>query len=78
MALPLVGGEIHDWNWMLGQLGLVEHCTSLSRLVHLAGLGVAAAAWIAAFRAAKASATPDAAFPRGYEPRDPFAPPPRS
>ena len=34
MALPLVGGEGHDWNWMLGRLGLVEYCDVIAAGVH--------------------------------------------
>jgi hypothetical protein len=53
MALPLVGGEIHDWNWMLSRLGLLDRCTTLARLVQLLGVTVAIGAWVAAWRAAR-------------------------
>ncbi len=35
MQLPLVGGEIHDWNWMLSRFGLVHSCTSIAQGVHI-------------------------------------------
>ena len=33
-ALPLVGGHIHDWNWLLTQAGLLAHCEFLGDLLH--------------------------------------------
>lgn len=52
-ALPLVGGEIHDWHWLLSRWGLLGHCAAVARSIHwlgaaavLAGVGVAVAiAW---------------------------------
>ena len=32
-ALPLVGGHIHDWHWMLSRLGLLESCRTLAGFV---------------------------------------------
>jgi hypothetical protein len=40
MALPMVGGEIHDWNWLLTRWGLLDQCETLARAVHLAGIVV--------------------------------------
>ena len=39
MGLPLHGGEgvIHDWNYLLGRLNLVNHAESLGRLAFAAG-----------------------------------------
>jgi hypothetical protein len=34
MALPLVGGDIHDWNWLLGRMGLLTWCAPLAWIVH--------------------------------------------
>ena len=34
MALPLVGGEIHDWNWLLGRIGWLEASESLASALH--------------------------------------------
>ncbi len=36
MNLPLVGGEIHDWNWLLGRLGWLEASDSLATGLHVA------------------------------------------
>jgi hypothetical protein len=49
MALPLVGGEIHDWNWLLSKLGLLSSCETLARLVHVLGSGIVLAALGLAF-----------------------------
>jgi hypothetical protein len=50
MALPLVGGGIHDWHWMLSRVGLLDWCTQIAWALHalasllaIACLGVAAA-----------------------------------
>jgi len=49
MALPLVGGHIHDWNWLLGRAGLLEHCVGLGRSCHvLASAGALASLTLAA------------------------------
>jgi hypothetical protein len=49
-ALPLVGGHIHDWNWLLTRWGRLEDAAELGREVHMLGsllavgfLGMAAA-----------------------------------
>ena len=34
-ALPLVGGHIHDWHWLLSRAGLLEHCEFLGGLLHV-------------------------------------------
>ncbi|MFC1766905.1 hypothetical protein ACFL6U_33125 [Planctomycetota bacterium] len=34
MALPRVGGPIHDWNWLLYRLGLLSHCETIAWLLH--------------------------------------------
>jgi len=34
MALPLVGGGIHDWNWLLYRVGLLGQCRTLAFTVH--------------------------------------------
>lgn len=52
-ALPLVGGEIHDWHWLLSRWGLLAHCHGVASAIHalgalavLAGVGLAmAVAW---------------------------------
>ena len=35
MTLPLVGGEIHDWNWLFGRLGWLEASEGLAAAVHV-------------------------------------------
>ncbi len=48
--LPLVGGHIHDWHWLLTRAGLLDHCELLASIVHvgaslLAFAAVGFAAW---------------------------------
>jgi hypothetical protein len=54
-ALPLVGGGVHDWLWLLSKTGLLAHCEALGSLLHLGASGVVAVAWWAAARHAFAS-----------------------
>ena len=35
--IPLVGGGIHDWYWLLSKTGLLSSCKLLSICVHLLG-----------------------------------------
>lgn len=37
MQLPLVGGGIHDWNWMLTHLGLLDSTKLIAGLIRAAG-----------------------------------------
>ena len=32
--LPLVGGHIHDFHWLLSHVGLLEWCEQISRVLH--------------------------------------------
>ena len=34
MALPLVGGGIHDWNWLFTRWGMLEHAEELGNHLH--------------------------------------------
>ena len=34
MALPRVGGPIHDWNWLLSRMGLLGECQIIGTGVH--------------------------------------------
>ena len=43
MNLPLVGGEIHDWNWLLGRLGWLDAAGPLAAALHLAACALAIA-----------------------------------
>lgn len=36
-VLPLVGGHIHDWEWMLSRAGLLEHCELVGGAFHVLG-----------------------------------------
>jgi len=38
MALPLVGGGIHDWNYMLGRVGLLPWDQAVGNLVWTVGI----------------------------------------
>lgn len=33
-ALPLVGGDTHDWHWLLSRIGLVDWCGPLGLALH--------------------------------------------
>lgn len=47
MVLPLVGGGIHDWNWLLSRWGLLDHCRGIAGFFHLlASLLVLACLWL--------------------------------
>jgi len=35
MALPLVGGHIHDWNWLLAKAGLLRQCEEIATAIHV-------------------------------------------
>ena len=45
-ALPLVGGHIHDWEWMLSRAGLLEHCELIGTIFHGIGSLMAVASLI--------------------------------
>jgi len=57
-ALPLVGGHVHDWGWLLARAGLLEQCESLGRLLHLAASAVVLIAWAGLARAAFTAQSP--------------------
>lgn len=52
MSLPLVGGGVHDWAYLLGSLGMLEQDHVLSRLIHLAGVALFGWSMWKAFHAA--------------------------
>ena len=37
MLLPLVGGGVHDWNWMLSRLGWLDYTKSIAGMIRLVG-----------------------------------------
>jgi hypothetical protein len=54
-ALPLVGGHIHDWGWLLARAGLLEQCRPLAALLHLAASAVVMLCWVRLARGAFAA-----------------------
>ena len=51
-ALPLVGGHIHDWHWLLSHAGLLAHCEAIGNLLHVVASMAAGAALVWAARRA--------------------------
>jgi hypothetical protein len=51
-ALPLIGGHIHDWNWLLGRAGLLAHCETIGTGLHAVASVSACASLIWAARLA--------------------------
>lgn len=47
-VLPRVGGEIHDWHWLLSRTGLLEHDAGVARGFHALGALVVVAGVVAA------------------------------
>ena len=48
-VLPLVGGHIHDWNWLLSRWGILQHCEAIASGLHvIASLGAVACLGLAA------------------------------
>ncbi len=44
--LPLVGGHLHDWNYLLGRAGLLERAEGLGTLIHvIASLAAIVCVW---------------------------------
>jgi hypothetical protein len=52
LELPLVGGGEHDWAYLLGRLGMLQHDVGLSRAVHFAGVALFGWAMLRAWSAA--------------------------
>lgn len=48
MQLPRVGGELHDWNWMLSRLDLVRSCGTIATVVHVIASALAIGSLLAA------------------------------
>lgn len=48
-ALPLVGGHIHDWNWLLSQWGLLDSCEGIASGLHFVASLVAVGCLMGAF-----------------------------
>jgi hypothetical protein len=59
LALPLVGGHIHDWNWLLGRWGWIDHCERIAVFLHgISSLVVIGAFVLAARLAFRTDADP--------------------
>lgn len=63
MALPLVGGHIHDWNWLLSEAGLLHHARVLGGLVHGVGSLVVIGSLVLAWRLAPSEAEGEVRIP---------------
>jgi len=53
MVLPLVGGHIHDWNWLLRHWGMLDKAEGLATFVHVVASLLAVAAVVLAARELK-------------------------
>jgi hypothetical protein len=59
-ALPLVGGHLHDWHWMLSRAGLLAHCELIAGTLHVvASLLAIGATCIAAYAVRPGATRPD-------------------
>jgi hypothetical protein len=56
--LPLVGGGEHDWAYLLGELGLLEHDHIIGQLVRVAGVLIFAYATMRGFTYARQGTPP--------------------
>jgi hypothetical protein len=52
LELPLIGGEdsLHDWNYMLDRLGMLQSTRAIGGLIRLCGTGIIMAAALFAYR----------------------------
>ena len=52
LQLPLIGGEdsIHDWNYMLDRLGMLQSTRAIGLVIRLCGTGIIVAAGVFAYR----------------------------
>lgn len=65
MALPLVGGGIHDWNWLFSRWGMLDQAEGLGTFVHVIASLLAIGAMVCAGRELMKE---DSAVPE-FEPR---------
>lgn len=71
MELPLVGGGIHDWNWLFSRWGMLDQAEGLGAFIHVLASLLAIAAMVCAGRQAltENAAVPDLApRPRNVSP----------
>jgi hypothetical protein len=57
-SLPLVGGHIHDWHWLLSRAGLLGQCEGIAAAVHVLASGIAVSSLVWAWRGAARSPDP--------------------
>lgn len=48
-SLPLVGGHIHDWHWLLSRSGLLESCNGIALGLHVVAALFAAGCLVGAW-----------------------------
>lgn len=65
-TLPLVGGHIHDWNWLLSHWGVLQNCESIATTLHVVAAGIAGACLFGAWRSTRSDGEyMDLATPHG-------------
>ncbi|HPG26708.1 MAG: hypothetical protein H6748_09880 [Spirochaetaceae bacterium] len=51
-VLPLVGGHVHDWGWLLSRWGLIDRCETIGTGLHVLASAIVVGCWSwAAWRA---------------------------
>ena len=70
LELPLVNDGLHDWRWLLGRFGLLEHAEGLAVATHLLASAVVIGALLLAARALAADGREEAGAP-GASPKLP-------
>ncbi len=48
-SLPLVGGHVHDWNWLLARWGLLSSCETIATVLHAVAVGIGVGSLIGAW-----------------------------
>ncbi len=48
--LPLVGGHIHDWSWLLSRWGLLDSCEGIASFLHFMAALMLIGIWLWAWR----------------------------
>lgn len=65
-SLPLVGGHIHDWNWLLSRWGVLPNCESIATTLHIVAVGIAGACLVGAWMSTRSDGEVlDVATPHG-------------
>ena len=63
-ALPLVGGHIHDWNWLLSRWGLLDRCEVIASALHVLAALLAVTCLLGAWQSTATSGAEDGEFAR--------------